>query len=128
MIRPTDDPNEEEPELVLRRAMQESPPSTGYDLLALLRSWFSISSANQPGLANPLRFPFLKWAVQGRAREILTWLEGPGDSDSAEIAEEIRRIADLPFPPRNERAQQAALEMRAWLKVELYGSTDGPTA
>lgn len=98
----------------------------GTDLLGLLERWYEISSASQPGQANDLRFPFLKWALKGRAQDVLNVLRQAHDPRMDAIADEIERIAGLPFPPRNEKAQQMALDMWAWLKVELYGSTDGP--
>lgn len=108
----------------LVKAMAGQPPKVGAELEKLLLAWFSISSAAQPEQANKLRFPFLKWAVQGQAKDTLAYLKKSKTPRAKEVALEIERISRLPFPPKNERAQADAMEIWAWLKLELYGSLE----
>lgn len=108
-------------EEAVAKAMKREPPAVGPELEKLLLSWLAITSVNQPGQANPLRFPFLKWAVQGRAKDVLAYLKKSKTPEAKDIAAEIKRIANLPFPPKNETAQAEAMDIWAWLKVELYG-------
>ena len=105
----------------LAKAMKSAPPAVGPELEKLLVSWLSITSVNQPGQANAIRFPFLKWCVQGRAKDVLAYLKKSKTPDAKAVALEITRIANLPFPPKNEAAQAQAMDIWAWLKVELYG-------
>jgi hypothetical protein len=105
----------------LAKAMKKAPPAVGPELDKLLQSWFAITSANQPGQANAIRFPFLKWALQGRAKDVLAYLKKSKTPEAKDVAAEITRIANLPFPPKNEAAQAQAMDIWAWLKVELYG-------
>ena len=105
----------------LAKAMAGKAPEIGPELEKLLVDWLSISSLKQPGQHNPLRFPFLKWAIAGRAAQTVDYLRRSKTDGAQEVLAEILRIADLPFPPRNEKAQDAAMEIWAWLKLELNG-------
>lgn len=117
--------NQVETERILEEAMQGSPPAVGPDLERLLAKWLAISSLHLPGQSHPLRFPFLKWAIQGRAVDVIEFLAESEEPEADVIADELERIAALPFPPRNERARKDAYAMWAWLKEELYGNLDG---
>jgi hypothetical protein len=108
-------------EEALAKAMKKSPPPIGPELEKLLTNWLAITSVNQPGQPNALRFPFLKWAVQGRAKDVIAHLKKSKAPEAKDIVAEIVRIANLPFPPKNESAQAEAMDIWAWLKVELYG-------
>ena len=115
---------EPEPDAILTKAMRGPAVPVGSELENLLLHWLGISSVHQPGRANPVRFPFLKWALKGRAQEVLDFLEQSDSEEASSLIDEIERIAALPYPPRNERAQKEAYEIWAWLKEELNGSLD----
>ena len=116
--------NQVEAERVLAEAMETEPPAVGVELEQLLGKWLTISSLHLPGQSHPLRFPFLKWAIQGRAVDVIEFLAESDQAEADVIADELERIAALPYPARNERAQKDAYDMWAWLKEELYGSLE----
>ena len=111
-------------ESALAKAMKSKAPAVGPDLEKLLVMWLGITSVNQPGQANALRFPFLKWAVQGRAKDVCAYLKKSKNADAKAVLSEIERIGSLPFPPRNENARSQAMEIWAWLKQELHGKVE----
>ena len=115
---------EPEADAILSKAMEGAAVPVGPELEGLLLHWMSISSVHQPGRANPVRFPFLKWALKGRAQEVLDSLEQSDSDKVGPLIDEIERIAALPYPLRNERAQNEAYEIWAWLKEELNGSLE----
>ncbi len=102
----------------------QGPPPVGPELERLLYSWLTLTSSQQPGQSNPLRFPFLKWAAHGRAKSIQQYLSKCEDPRAALVIAEMDRIADFPFPPKNERARANAMEIWAWLKMELRGKVE----
>lgn len=115
---------EPEADAVLTAAMEGAAVPVGPELESLLLQWLSISSVHQPGRANPIRFPFLKWALKGRAQAVLDFLQQSESEEAALLIDEIERIAALPYPPRNERARKEAYEIWAWLREELNGSLE----
>ena len=108
----------------LEKAMQGPPPAPGPTLDNLLYQWLSTTSTHLPGQANSLRFPFLKWALHGRAKLVVTHLRSLKDPRAREVVNEIERIAGFPFPPENERARAQAMDLWAWLKKELKGKVE----
>lgn len=111
-------------EAVLEQAMAGRRPPVGPALEGLLLTWLEITSARQPGQSHPLRFPFLKWALHGRAADVLAQLRKSPEPKAKELVAEIERIADFPFPPKNEKAREQAMEIWAWLKKELRGRVE----
>lgn len=111
-------------EAALEKAMNGKPLAVGPELDQLLVQWLVITSSRQPGQPNALRFPFLKWAVHGRAKSVLAHLRAARNDALTEVADEIERIADFPFPPQNDRARAQAMEIWAWLKKELRGKVE----
>ena len=112
------------PDDSLEKAMTRKRPDVGPDLEKLLVSWLAITSLNQPEQANKLRFPFLKWALEGRAKEVVAYLKKSKHAEARTILSEIERIGSLPFPPKNEKARAQAMEIWAWLKQELHGRVE----
>jgi hypothetical protein len=108
-------------EALLSKAMKSEPPPLGPAFDKLLAEWLAITSVNLPGQPSAIRFPFLKWAIQGRAKAALAHLKKSSAAEAGAISDEITRIGNLPFPPKNEAAQAQAMDIWAWLKVELYG-------
>ena len=108
----------------LAKAMSGQIVPVGPELEKLMNAWYAISSANQPEQSHEMRFPFLKWALQGRAKDVVAYLRKSKNPDTAKVVAEISRISHLPFPPKNEKARAAAMEIWAWLKMELHGNVE----
>jgi hypothetical protein len=113
-----------EEDLLAKAMASKSALPIGAELEKLLIAWLTISSVNQPGQANALRFPFLKWALHGRAKDAVNYLGKSKNPKTPAVLEEIMRISNLPFPPKNEKARAAAMDIWAWLKQELHGTVE----
>jgi len=112
------------PDDSLEKAMSKKRPEIGAELERLLIQWLSITSLYQPEQANALRFPFLKWALEGRAKDVVAYLKKSKTPEARTVISEIERIGSLPFPPKNEKARTQAMEIWAWLKQELHGRVE----
>lgn len=108
----------------MAKAMSGAIVPIGPSLEKLIQAWLTISSAKQPDQSHEMRFPFLKWALQGRAKDVVSYLRKSKNPETAEALAEILRISNLPFPPKNDKARTAAMEIWAWLKMELHGKVE----
>ncbi len=96
-------------------------PAFNKEFIRLVKLWRLIASKNTSGQIPSSDLDFLRWLLQGRAREGIVFLRHQSDISVWYALKAIERIANFNIPESNAMAHQMAMANWIWLKRELTG-------